>query len=243
MTNIIHTNNAFRNVGMIEVVNEPTTGHPTLVSEYYPTAYSKIREVEKNLGTDPKDYLSIQFMDKTWGTGDASQIENQTFIMYDNHCYLRWNPGVALNHDAYIQASLSENIGSDGDTPVIVGEWSLSPWAAAENSSVFEVKSGNNSDFYSKWFSAQVTAYEKQDGWIFWSWKTELDGDYRWSYKDGVEAGIIPKVEKSVTGSIMTNSTGACCQTSRPSSARSLRDVDKISILILILAGWILISL
>ena len=35
-------------------------------------------------------------------------------------------------------------------------------------------------------------AYEKQEGWIFWAWKAEL-GDYRWSYSEAVEAGIIPK--------------------------------------------------
>lgn len=35
-------------------------------------------------------------------------------------------------------------------------------------------------------------AYEKQAGWIFWSWKAEL-GDWRWSFRDAVVAGIIPK--------------------------------------------------
>ena len=38
-----------------------------------------------------------------------------------------------------------------------------------------------------------MSSYEKGAGWVFWSWKTELGGDWRWSYKAAVEAGVVPK--------------------------------------------------
>lgn len=227
----------FRNVGMIEVINEPTAGHPTLVSAFYPTAYSKIRDIENSLGVPPKDYLHIQFMDAAWGAGDAKQIlGNQSFINYDHHHYLRWSPEIAPNHAAYLQASSNVDVGGDGNTPKMVAEWSLSSLAVAENSSEFEVKSGKNSDFYSQWYSAQVSSYEKQDGWIFWSWKTEMDGDYRWSYKDAVEAGIIPKGMKGVISANKTSSNGG-----RPSSVASLIHVEEMLISVPLLVSIIMI--
>ena len=42
-------------------------------------------------------------------------------------------------------------------------------------------------------------AYEKQDGWVFWSWKTDLD-DYRWDYQKAVKAGVIPTDPADVYG-------------------------------------------
>jgi hypothetical protein len=49
-----------------------------------------------------------------------------------------------------------------------------------------------NTEFYKKWFVAQVTGYEKSTNcWIFWTWKSEL-GDYRWPYQQAVSEGIIP---------------------------------------------------
>ena len=45
--------------------------------------------------------------------------------------------------------------------------------------------------FYTDWWSAQVQAYEMQDGWVFWTWKTDL-GDYRWDYQLAVKVGVIP---------------------------------------------------
>jgi len=235
ITNLTHTNKAFRNVGMLEVINEPTAGHPTLVSKFYSTAYSKIRGIETSLGIAPKDYLHIQFMDKAWLAGDPKDIGNRTFVVYDNHSYLRWSPEILPNHASYIKASTDRDVAADGDTPKVVGEWSLSPLIAAENSSEFEVASGKNNEFYTRWYSAQVQSYEKQLGWIFWSWKTEMNGDFRWSYKAGVEAGVIPKGEKGVIANT-TNST----KTSVGTSTASLRHVKEMTIFVILLQSWLL---
>ena len=66
MTNIIHTNNNYRSVGMLEVVNEPVQGEPSLTDSmretYYPTAWARIRAAEAALNISPNDRLHIQMM-------------------------------------------------------------------------------------------------------------------------------------------------------------------------------------
>lgn len=203
MTNLIHTNNAFRNVGMLELVNEPESGHSNLVSTFYPTAWSKIRAKEDALGVSSNNRLHIQMMDRNWGAGDPkSNLPDQTFAAYDYHRYVKWDTSVATTKSAYMAASCSDNIGSDGDLPVITGEWSLSVADSVENTNDWSPSNSANNAFYQNWFIAQIQAYEKQAGWVFWSWKAQL-GDWRWSYVDAANAGIIPSdlgsaVQKSV---------------------------------------------
>ncbi|KAF2807744.1 glycoside hydrolase [Mytilinidion resinicola] len=194
ITNRVHTNSAYSTVGMLEVLNEPISGQSSLINTYYPTALSKIREIESGLGiTDNNKKLHVQFMNKLWGSGDPkSGLKDLTNTAFDNHRYLKWDTSVQVSQAGYIAASCADKVASDGDTPLIVGEWSISPADSVEESSAFEVSSGANSNFYTKWWAAQVIAYEKQQGWVFWAWKSQL-GDYRWSYKDAVENGIIPK--------------------------------------------------
>ena len=117
-------------------------------------------------------------MDKNWGSGDPTEaIDNLYYAAYDDHRYLKWANADA-SHDSYISTSCSDNL--DSNTPNIVGEWSLAVADDIESSSDWDPDS--NTDFYSRWFAAQITSYEKQLGWVFWTWKAEL-GDYRWSYK------------------------------------------------------------
>lgn len=46
--------------------------------------------------------------------------------------------------------------------------------------------------FLKTWAIAQMDAYEKSWGWYYWTWKTESAP--LWSYKAGIEGGILPKV-------------------------------------------------
>ncbi|EON68619.1 hypothetical protein W97_07877 [Coniosporium apollinis CBS 100218] len=193
MTNRIHTNNAYRNVGMLEVLNEPIGGQPSLVSTFYPTALNKIRETERALGKTSNNFLHVQFMNSMWGAGNPAQnLGDRHHTAYDNHRYPKWDPSVPKTQSGYLQASCRDNVAADGLTPLIVGEWSISPADDVEWNGEFEISSGRNSGFYRKWWAAQVMAYEKQAGWVFWSWKNELN-DFRWGYKQAVEQGIIPK--------------------------------------------------
>lgn len=101
-------------------------------------------------------------------------------MAYDDHRYLKWS-GITTSMSSYLHDSCTNNQASDGDTPVIVGEFSLSvpddvQWTSAWDPSTQQA-------FYKQWFAAQVLTYEKDtNGWIFWTWKSQL-GDYRWSYQ------------------------------------------------------------
>ncbi|KAL4981399.1 glucan endo-1,6-beta-glucosidase B [Aspergillus falconensis] len=192
MTANIHQNNKFRNVGMLEIVNEPVQNPDqvsSMVNSYYPNAFTRIRNTESSLGITSNNYLHIQMMNEKWGSGDPTQsLTDNYFAAYDDHRYVKYDSSIAVNKDSYISGSCADDRG--GNWPTIVGEWSLSVPDDVEHTADWEPSS--NTDFYARWFAAQAIAYERQDGWVFWSWKAEL-GDYRWSYTDAVDAGVIPK--------------------------------------------------
>ncbi|KAH8434152.1 glycoside hydrolase family 5 protein [Aspergillus melleus] len=191
MADKVHGDEAYRNVGMLEVVNEPVQNADqtaSMRSSYYPDAFDRIRKVEQNLNIDRSNYLHIQMMDKLWGAGDPHEsLSDDYYAAYDDHRYLKW-ADVDVSHDSYISTSCSDQL--DSNKPTIVGEWSLSVPDDVEHTD--EWNPDSNQDFYKRWFAAQVTAYERQQGWVFWTWKSQL-GDLRWSYQDAVEAGVIPK--------------------------------------------------
>ncbi|KAG0649332.1 hypothetical protein D0Z07_4138, partial [Hyphodiscus hymeniophilus] len=205
LANLTYTVNEFRNVGMIGIVNEPlqNTTNQTLSMRdiYYPEAYAAIRNVESSLNITQNNSLHIQVMNKLWGSGDPNQNLSDTYFMaYDDHRYLKLDDTVTVKKSSYISNSCSNNRSSDAETPTIVGEFSLSPPDDVEQSNTWETS--GNVDFYTQWFAAQVTGYEKStNGWIFWTWKTQL-GDYRWSYSDAVAAGVIPKNLSSIDAGV-----------------------------------------
>ncbi|KAJ5497704.1 Glycoside hydrolase superfamily [Penicillium expansum] len=192
MVDLVHQTDEMRNVGMLEIVNEPVRNKgkaSSMRSKYYPQAVERIRAAEKKLSIHPNDYLHIQTMDKSWGSGDPSEyLDDLTYMAYDDHRYLKWDTSVDPTHDNYISTSCGDK--RDSNFPNIIGEWSLAVSDTVARSSNWDPSS--NTDFYGKWFAAQVHAYEQQQGWVFWTWKAQLN-DYRWSYQDAVKAGVIPK--------------------------------------------------
>ncbi len=194
MTERIHTNQAYRSVGMLEVINEPDRNFPTLTSSFYPNAWTQIRNKENSLYISSDKQLHIQMMNKNWGAGDPKgSIPGQWQAAYDNHRYFVWDKSVQETHDAYMQNACKYDAASDGDDPVIVGEWSLAVPGDIDSTPQWQVKDDSNKAFYSSWFLAQTQAYEKHQGWIYWCWKAQLAGDFRWSYVDGIKRGVIPK--------------------------------------------------
>ncbi|KAI4106808.1 MAG: hypothetical protein L6R37_002010 [Teloschistes peruensis] len=216
MTHIIHTNRNYRNVGMLEVVNEPQQGGnsntDSMRRTYYPTAWKRIRAAEDALKISQNNRLHIQMMrireadgtlqNTKWGSGDPHQyLTDDYFAAYDDHRYLKWSnddginsPGTGQTPAAYLRESCHDDRG--GNWPTIVGEFSLSVADNLEWSNPAFAPPDAHVDWYKKWFAAQIKAYEKQDGWIFWSWKANWIGgrnDWRWSYEAAVAAGAIPK--------------------------------------------------
>lgn len=148
-----------------------------------------IRLTELGLGILWNNYLHIQMMDELWGSGDPNQyIINRYFLAYDDHRYMKYDSSVKVSKDTYLSASCNDD--RDSNSPTIVGEFSLSPPDDVQWDS--EWNPDFNKDFYKKWFAAQVQSYEKQEGWIFWTWKAEA-GDYRWSY-----SGMCIETQKEV---------------------------------------------
>ena len=154
---------------MVGVVNEPVPGYPTLITEYYPNAYNTIRNAESSLGITANNYLHIQYMDTNWGSGNPiANMPSTYFVAFDNHRYVKYDSSVPPNKAAYLATSCHDNPASDGQRPVIVGEWSISPSTDYEWSPEFDPSITENRAWYRKWWAAQVMTYERELGWIFW---------------------------------------------------------------------------
>jgi hypothetical protein len=81
-----------------------------------------------------------------------------------------------------------------------VGEWSLSVADDVQYGGELDPSSYGAIQWYQQWWAAQVIAYEQQQGWIFWSWKADLN-DWRWSYQ-GESTGLSSSVSAAWAGLI-----------------------------------------
>ncbi|KAK7951937.1 uncharacterized protein PG986_007665 [Apiospora aurea] len=194
MTQRIYNTTSYKKaVGVIEVVNEPERGNDrsqqekdTLTQVYYPQALQAVRAVEDSMSINQADRLHVQFMDGLWDSGDPnSDLPSDSRVMFDDHNYV----GEAIpQKDNAKQADYmwytckDDNRLTDDDTPKAVGEFSLTVKGSIENNSEFDPHKGQNYAFYRQWWGAQQRLYEKTNGWIFWTWKTQL-GNPRWDYQ------------------------------------------------------------
>ncbi|KAF2267371.1 hypothetical protein CC78DRAFT_577082 [Lojkania enalia] len=62
----IHNNFVYPSTGRLQLVNETEHRHPnsSLITEFYPTAYSRIRNTESRLNVTENRELTIQFVGK-----------------------------------------------------------------------------------------------------------------------------------------------------------------------------------
>ena len=89
---MIHTDGRFRNVGMLGVMNEPVhtwesaAMAASLVADFYPGAWKRIRAVEDRLNIGAHDRLHVQMMNEKWGSGNPKQsLPDEWFAAYDDH--------------------------------------------------------------------------------------------------------------------------------------------------------------
>jgi glucan endo-1,6-beta-glucosidase len=138
--------------------------------------------VEQQLGLNKSSYLHIQMMDQRWGSGDPNQYLTDTyFAAYDSHTYLKFSD-TPVDQNTYITTSCNDD--RSGSSPTIVGEFSMAVPDAEDWTPQWNPNLSSNKEFYQRWFAALITEYEKEVGWIFWTWKNDL-GDLRWEY-DGM---------------------------------------------------------
>ncbi|KAJ8127694.1 hypothetical protein O1611_g5942 [Lasiodiplodia mahajangana] len=201
MTERIHTNTAYRTVGMIEVINEPikrrvnATDADDMLKNFYPAAWDRIRGRESELGIAKEDMLHIQYMGSNWGSGHPeTYLNDTTYLYFDDHVYWKFDTRSGTNKTSYINATCDLY---RPEADVVVGEFSLSVASALQNNDEFGIQGHpENIAWYTDYFAAQVSIYETSGGWIFWSWKCNWINefnDWRWCYKTAVEAGAIPK--------------------------------------------------
>jgi glucan endo-1,6-beta-glucosidase len=215
MTERIHTNANYDSVFMLQVMNEPVHSgdYPgeaaDMVANFYPQALERIRGKEDELGVGADRQLHVQYMSEAWGAGDpTSALPAETGPLgFDDHRYLKWDTSVVRTREGYIQAACSDNRGGDD---VLVGEWSISVADDVEHSPEFSIDADANNgavDWYRRFWAAQVTAYERSGGWVFWTWRCNWIGardEWRWCYQSAVAAGVIPEDAGSAA------SIGAC---------------------------------
>ncbi|KAK7515003.1 glucan endo-1,6-beta-glucosidase B [Phyllosticta citriasiana] len=192
MTNQTHTNNAFRNVGTIEIVNEPkredSGDTQWLVEHYYGSAIDAVTGAEEALGVADAARLHIAVMDDLWGSGPSPSTALTTTqlsrLLYDDHNY-QHSPitecGGALV--CALSYTCSESVGQgnrvDSQTPKFVGEWALKLDQLAG-------KEEENREFFEQYFAAQMDMYERTSGWVYWSWKVVGNANFtdalQWGY-------------------------------------------------------------
>ncbi|KAF9479442.1 glycoside hydrolase family 5 protein [Pholiota conissans] len=142
-------------------------------------------------------------------------------VIMDTHIYQVFsNYENSLSWDQHIGAACAKaNNMKSATLWQIVGEWSTAPTDCTNSRSFFSRGSGSRYEgtypgstrigsckgltgsgatfsasykaFLRKFWEAQVITYEKAQGWIMWTWKTEHADD--WSYQAGLKYGWIPK--------------------------------------------------
>ncbi|KAI0442763.1 beta-1,6-glucanase [Xylaria telfairii] len=197
MTNRIHTNPAYSTVGMIEVLNEPVSMHdgggrypapgqvPGMINTYYPGALQAVRSAEAALGVPNNRKLHVQFMSSKWSSGNPrsnSAVAADSLTGFDDHNYIGF--GVSNNGDrtALMQSACRDSRVVGGENFDITGEWSMTSGVEWQDAA-----------FFKKFWTAQQQLYEKPGmaGWIYWTWKTELN-DPRWTYSYATYLNYIP---------------------------------------------------
>ncbi|KAF2140295.1 glycoside hydrolase family 5 protein [Aplosporella prunicola CBS 121167] len=200
MTQQILINPVFKNVGAIGVINEPkfnTIDGDTkwMVEHYYGSAIDSIRNVEASRGVSGNSRLHIMLMDDLWGSGSRDPTSSLTagqksFLLFDDHNYQE-GPTSGKDAAGIIAYACGDNRVTalePGNTKV-VGEFAM----ALSQSSGLRPET-NYKSFYQSYFAAQQWQYEKTNGWVFWTWKTDqrdLGNWLQWSYSGAVENGLI----------------------------------------------------
>ncbi|KAI0249705.1 glycoside hydrolase family 5 protein [Lactifluus subvellereus] len=126
------------------------------------------------------------FMDVLWQLNHPANPAKAAIgpQAYDDHLYYSFGEVAKPDPNSYLQDICNRNdIQRDtalGNSPVWVGEWSLSTQFYATD------------DFLRQWADAQKLAYSQGAGWLFFNFKIETSGlERQWSYIEGVRRGYL----------------------------------------------------
>lgn len=102
---------------------------------------------------------------QNWGAGEpTSSLPNLSNVLFDSHIYLKYR-NLPTTRAGYL-AEACKGLTAQEDSPVIVGEWSLSPAGDNEHAEL-STQSEGAAEFYQQYFGALVQGFEQQGkGWI-----------------------------------------------------------------------------
>lgn len=167
----------------IELLNEPSARIPhEILLDFYKRGYKSVRKY-----TDAAVIFSDAYLPLDWA-GDFDKSFNN--ILLDIHLYQAFgNVDQNLSMDQHIQKALKDwrRIINDtqGDIPVLVGEWSL----GLDNHAFIGHDSHMTELAYKAYAAAQISTFSTAAGWCFWTYKTENMAG--WSARDAIERGWI----------------------------------------------------
>lgn len=176
-----------QNLWGIELLNEPSAVIPErILLDFYRAGYEAVRKV---CGARVAVVMSDRFQPYAWQDKLADgRYEN---AVQDTHLYQAFGYFDArLDIEQYITKTVDEwpRIIREvrRSKPLIVGEWSLGVGGSA-------YKSGGmflNEVAARAYGAAQLTVFERADGWFFWTYKKEAQD--HWNFRHCLEQGWLP---------------------------------------------------
>jgi glucan 1,3-beta-glucosidase len=173
----------------IELLNEPSKEVPRrMLRKYYRQAYRKVRYycgpdvwVVINDGLNPRPWL--------WSWWLRWPLHRQVY--QDTHSYQIFTPAdMQLDVPGHItktKGPVARRLRIIGwYRRIIVGEWS----AALDPQSMAGLTGAALNQAYKDYAAAQLEAYNRTDGWFYWTYRTEGSGP--WSLRQMVEQGLLP---------------------------------------------------
>jgi glucan 1,3-beta-glucosidase len=200
-------------VSAIELLNEPLGPNLNMdtVRQFYMDGWGNLRD--SNVAVTFHDAFMGVTSWNDWGAGMGN-------LVLDTHHYeIFSNDQVAMSPDDHIRTACDfGNQMASNNKPTIAGEWTggitdCAKWLNGKNKgarydgtlngasktgdcagkSTGSVAGLSNDDRYNigRFIEAQLDAYEKAAGWVFWTWKTE--GAPEWDMQQLLAGGLFPQ--------------------------------------------------
>ncbi|KAF9458536.1 glycoside hydrolase superfamily [Collybia nuda] len=185
----------FRNIIGVELLNEPHPPSDSDLQHWYTTTIREIRTIDPQiplyLGECWRTDAYVTFVERL-----APALRGGLLVL-DHHLYRCFtgsdNTTKAAEHARALAdpnggtqkvfENAAERLGRAGGG-LVVGEWS-----GALNPGSLEGWDGERKEYV----DAQMGVYEKWcGGWFFWTYKKKGGKDVGWSFRDAVEAGVLP---------------------------------------------------
>ena len=181
----------------IELLNEPQPGaHGDTLKEWYRGAFRAIRAIDPNLPI----YIGDCWMPEEYAA--FAKSASTPFVVLDHHLYRCFTAGdIATPAAEHARRLRDRNAGTPaafararGELEGAGGALIVGEWSAALNPGSLQGVGGDGERGAKRDFvEAQLALFEEHcAGWFFWTYKKEKGRDTGWSFRDAVDAGVIP---------------------------------------------------